>query len=257
MTERNRPAWLIGVVVAALAVMYSPPKPDAPPQPPCPPDGPCPAPSPAPPAPRPKPRPWGDQITTAGRPVEGGLTHEGVEISCDLPASEKKRNVGGRDGAGLCVFTSIEYAARWQNEERLKDFQEKMRREPGGGYPQKVDAMIAKYSPGVQYIQDTSGNLEILRAAIKSGRMPGVTYGGSDPHYSGYVAHMVSLVHLDNEWAVISDNNFPQDNQHVWMSVAEFERRWKAGGGGGWSVILLSPGPPPIPWNETKGSDQL
>lgn len=132
------------------------------------------------------------------------------------------------------------------------DFQAKMRSEPGGGYPEKVDRMIQKYAPGVQYIQDTTGNLELLRAAIKSGRMPGVTYGGSDPHYGGYVAHMVSLVHLDDKWAVVSDNNFPGDNQHVWMTVPEFVQRWKAGGGGGWSVILLNPGPPPIPYNEAK-----
>lgn len=249
--ERNRGGWLIAVVVAALAAMYYPSSQPAPtPPPPPPPSQPCPVPGPAP---RPKPRPWGDLIATAGRPVEGGLTHEGVEVSCDLPASEKKKNVGGRDGAGLCVFTSIEYAARWQNEARLWDLQAKMRSEPGGGYPQKVDTMLAKYGKGVEYIQDTSGNLALLRAAIESGRMPGVTYGGSDPHYGGYVAHMVNLVHLDDEWAVISDNNFPGDNQYVWMSVAEFEKRWKAGGGGGWSVILLHPGPPPIPWNATKG----
>ena len=148
--------------------------------------------------------------------------------------------VGGRDGAGLCVFTSIEYSARFQNEPRLWDFQQKMRRELGGGWPEKVDKMVAKYAPGVKYIQHTGGDLEFLRLAIKTGRMPGITYGGYDPHYRGYVAHMVSLAHLSDAWFVVTDNNFPKDNQYVWMSPGEGKKRWLMGGGG-WAVVLLSP----------------
>src|SRR5262249_53941041 len=84
------------------------------------------------------------------RPVVGGkVSPDGAaEITCDLPAAEKKRNASGRDGSGLCVFTSIEWAARWQNERRLFDFQKQMRAEPGGGWPQKVDRMIAQIPPG-------------------------------------------------------------------------------------------------------------
>lgn len=184
-----------------------------------------------------------------GAPVEGDLTGpDGTEISCPLPANQKKANVGGRDGLGLCVFTSIEYAARWQNERRLFDFQEKMRKELGGGWPEKVDTMMAKYAPGVPYLQDTTADLGLLREAIASGRMPCVTYAGMDVHYRSSIAHMVNLVHLDDKWACVSDNNFPGDGQHVWMSVAEFEKRWKARGGG-WCVILLREGPPPPPKN--------
>src|SRR5262245_58446158 len=46
-----------------------------------------------------------------------------TEVTCDLPTTERTRNVGGRDGAGLCVFSSIGHAARWQNESRLVSFQ--------------------------------------------------------------------------------------------------------------------------------------
>ena len=198
-------------------------------------------------------RPWREMIGQAagpGKPVEGGKTSpDGTEeIACDLPAAEKKKNVGGRDGAGLCVFTSIEYAARWQNELKLFNFQQQMRAELGGGYPEKVDKMIAKYGPGTRYLQYEGNDLSILKAAIKTGRMPGVTYNGYDPHYRGSIAHMVSLAHISDKWAAITDNNFPGDSQFVWMSIDEFKRRWM-GGRSGWAVVLLSPPPPPVPVN--------
>jgi hypothetical protein len=96
--------------------------------------------------------------------------------------------------------------------------------------------MLAKYAPGVQYVQYEGNDPAILKAAIASGRMVGVTYNGHDPHYRSSIAHMVTLCHLDDRWAVITDNNFPEDNAFVWMSPAEFYSRWKGGG---------APPPPP------------
>lgn len=187
----------------------------------------------------------------AGRIVLGGpVGPDGkTEVTCDLPAAQRTRNVGGRDGAGLCVFTSIGHAARWQNEARLVDFQSAMRREPGGGYPAKVDQMIARYGTGAAYLQYEGKDATILRESLRSGRMPCVTYNGHDPHYAGAIAHMVNLVHLDERWAVILDNNFIGDNELVWLSPEDFQRRWLGGGGGGWAVILLAPPPPPVPHN--------
>jgi hypothetical protein len=191
-------------------------------------------------------RPWGDSLAPVGAPVVGTkVAPDGkTQVACDLPAEEKKKNVGGRDGAGLCVFTSIEYSARWQNERRLKNFQAQMRQEPGGGYPSKVDKMIDKYGKGTRYIQSTSKDWELVKAAIKSGRMPAVTYNGHDPHYRGTIAHMVSLAHADDTWVAVTDNNYPGDNQHVWLSPADFKERWD-----GWAVYLIAPPPPPPPRN--------
>src|SRR5262249_55114041 len=156
----------------------------------------------------------------SGRLVEGGKTApDGTEeITCDLPEAEKKRNTGGRDGLGLCVFTSIEDAARYQNERRLLDFQTRMRAEPGGGYPEKVDRRIARHGKGAAYLQYEGTDPAVLRAALATGRMPCVTYNGFDPHYRGGVAHMVNLVHLSDRWACITDNNFPSDKSYVWMT---------------------------------------
>lgn len=213
---------------------------------PCPGPGPCPLPMPEPP--KPKPKPWGSQPT--GEPVEGGLVSPdgSEEIMCPLPQGERKKNVGGSDGSGLCVFTSIEYTARWSNARELFDFQAHMRKEPGGGYPQKVDQMMKKYAPTAQYLQCTNSDLGILKQALKSGRMCAVTYCGKDKHYGGQsVPHMCTLAHLSDKWAAIMDNNFTSDNQIMWMPVDDFVQRWKGMDGTGWAVILLNPGPSPVP----------
>jgi hypothetical protein len=129
----------------------------------------------------------------------------------------------------------------------LFELQKFMKTQPGGGYPEKVDNILLKFAPGVQYIQCTNSDLGLLREVLASGRMAAVTYCGRDSHYGGQqVPHMVDLVHLSDRWAAVSDNNFPGDNQIMWMAVSEFESRWK-GYGSGWAVILLNPGPPPVP----------
>lgn len=184
--------------------------------------------------------------------VGGAIGPHGKPVQTDLPARSglRARNVGGRDGAGLCVFTSIMHAARFQGERRLWEFQKQMRAEPGGGYPSKVDRMIQKYAPGVQYLQYEGGDPTVLEVALASGRMPSVTYNGRDPHYRGTIAHMVNLVYLDKEWACVLDNNFVGESELVWMSRAEFLSRWK-GGGGGWAVVLIGkPAPAPPPRNK-------
>ncbi len=178
--------------------------------------------------------------------IGGRTSPDGIEaLVCDLPALEHMKNTGGSDGAGLCVFTSVEHCARWQNEESLRGFQQKMRKEPGGGYPEKLDRMMARYCPNTAYLQYTGADSSLLKLALHTGRMPAVTYGFS-PRYGNRIAHMVNLVHFSDRWACILDNNFPGEDKYEWMKPAEFERRWTLGNGG-WAVFLLNPPPPPIP----------
>ena len=178
--------------------------------------------------------------------IGGRTSPDGVEaLVCDLPALEHLKNTGGSDGAGLCVFTSVEHCARWQNEESLRGFQQKMRKEPGGGYPEKLDRMMARYCPNTAYLQYTGADSSLLKLALHTGRMPAVTYGFS-PRYGNRIAHMVNLVHFSDRWACILDNNFPGEDKYEWMKPAEFERRWTLGNGG-WAVFLLNPPPPHIP----------
>jgi len=185
-----------------------------------------------------------------GSSVEGGRTSpDGTEeIQIDLPGSEHLKNTGGRDGAGLCVFTSVEHSGRWQNVESVVGFQKKMTKEQGGGYPSKLEKMMSKYCDGAQFLQYEGNDPALIRLALATGRMPAVTYGYSPRYGSGKIAHMVNIAHLSDKWAAILDNNFPGENRYEWMSPEEFRKRWISGGGG-WAVFLLAPPPPPVPAN--------
>ncbi len=179
---------------------------------------------------------------------------DGTQIQNDLPIVLHTRNRGGSDGAGLCVMTSIQHSAFWQNVELLWNFQQWASQYPGGSYPSKVDKQIDQLAKqrGMdkpRYIQVESADIEVLKLACKTGRIPGVTYSFSPSgRYGGArIAHMVTLLHADDKWFCVMDNNFPQT--YEWMSPAEFQRSYTGGGRTGWSVIFLDPGPPPCPKN--------
>jgi hypothetical protein len=187
-----------------------------------------------------------EQIQEGG-PVGPG----GVEVTTDLPVELRHKNIAGTDGAGCCPFASVQHSARWQNEKKLWNFLEDVgRHNKGGGWPEKMTAMIKKYGSGAQFVQYEGRDPSILSLALKTGRMPAITYCGRDCHYSGNIAHMVSLIYLSKEknLACILDNNYIQACQLVWMSYDELISRW-LGNGGGWAVILLNPRPPLPPRN--------
>lgn len=172
-----------------------------------------------------------------------GSTHSGQQVQVDLPCDQLVRNCGGSDGLGLCVFTSIMFSARLQNVPQLKDFQAWMKKHPGGGYPQKVDAMIKRKcaeqkKPIPDYIQVENGDWSLVELALKTGRMPAITYGS---------AHMVNIVCLTNGFGAFRDNNFIGAKELDWMSASAAKQ--KAGGNHFWAVILLAPRPPSPPKN--------
>mgnify|MGYP002778048846 CR=1 FL=1 len=194
-------------------------------------------------------------VVAAFNPTRGPVSADGVRATCDLPASLHIRNVGGSDGAGLCVFTSAQHAATWQHVRSLDGFREWMRRRPGGGWPEKFDQMVAAFCREKkvaipQYQQHTGGDDEWLDLAMKTGRLVSVTYAGMDDFYRdrwgrpAAVAHMVNLAHLDATRAAIIDNNRP--GVWVWMTRAEFLKRWRDMNGG-WAFVLLDAPPPPHP----------
>lgn len=196
-----------------------------------------------------------------GAQVGGTVAPDGkTEIQIDLPMSEQRSNITSR-GQGCCVQTSINHSARWQNVPALVDFQEwvKAKGLPGGAYPGAIDQRIPACAkdrgyPTPAYLQIEGRDLEVLKAACRSGRMPGVTYSFSPTgRYQGQrVAHMTNLVHADDHYFAILDNNYicspKTPDNYEWLTPAEFARTY-AGNGQGWTVILLDPGPPPFPKN--------
>ena len=178
---------------------------------------------------------------------------DGLEPRNDVPKSLQVKNRGGSDGAGLCVFASLEHAARWQDVPALIGVFEWMWTKPGGGWPEKVDRVVAdlcksRKTPVPAYLQIEGGDFDLIRRACQTGRIPAVTYAFSPTGRYGKarIAHMVNLIHADDRWCAVLDNNFPGTVE--WMSVADFQRVW-AGGSQGWAVILLAEGPPPVPAN--------
>lgn len=172
--------------------------------------------------------------------VGGPVSPDGrAVVTCDLPLELRTRNVGGSDGAGLCVFSSIGHQARYNNEPGLKNFQTWMRDKRGGGWPNKVDDMIRSCSPQSRYIQYEGSSIDVARQALSSGRMPSITWGGN---------HMLNLVHHDGEWCCALDNNFVGENELRWLKPSELLRLYNQGGGG-WTVVLLAPRPPSPPCN--------
>lgn len=181
-----------------------------------------------------------------------------VEVECDLPASQRIKNIGSHvDGAGMCVLSAIEMAARYQGLDQMRGLRDWAANQPGGGYPSKTDRQIAQFCrvKGIEvpaYVQITDGDEKVLAEALASGRCAAVTYAGRDGvHYSGPIAHMVDLVALDSHRAAILDSNFISDNGFLWMDRSEFISRWR-GNGGGWAFVWLAPSPPPVPVSDDQ-----
>jgi len=215
-------------------------------------DGKCPVPEPKVPD-KPK-RPWRstkedsvESITLGGKIAPDNQT----QIQIDFPLGEHIENIGSHvDGAGMCVMSSIEMASRWQNLEKLRGLRDWCAKQPGGGYPSKVDKQLQEYFKKLgetkEYVQYEGSDISILRVALATGRFPAVTYAGRDKvRYSGTIAHMVCLAHLDEQYAAIYDNN-GKPGEIIWMSPEEFKSRWLYDGSG-WAFIWLAPPPPPVP----------
>jgi hypothetical protein len=198
--------------------------------------------------PAPSPSPGDNSSTVAGR------SYQGEELACDLPGSQQFKNIGSKkDGAGMCVFTSIEMAARWHGMESFRGFRDWCAEKyAGGGYPGNVDEHIASYCKAKSiavplYVQYEGADVgAVLDLCDKTGRMACMTYGWS-PRYGSTIAHMTCCPKHSGKFAVCLDNNFPGEQTYEWMSLAELERRVKHPSGSGWVFVWLAPSPPPVP----------
>lgn len=183
----------------------------------------------------------------AGSAVRNGDAHEGRAADTDVPAPMRIRNTVGTDGAGLCVWASTQMMANYLNTRELRGVFAYMQTQRGGGWPERVDAVMKKFAPGVKYRQYLGPDLDFVQEGIDSGRPVCVTYGYGELYGMRTIAHMVLCVYLDDQLAAVLDNNDPE---HLWwMPRDEFKRRFGHPGGQGWAWYTLSPPPPPVPHN--------
>jgi hypothetical protein len=191
-----------------------------------------------------------------------GRSYNNEVLDVDLPGTLHIKNIGSKaDGAGMCVMSSIEMAAIWSNmDKRWVGLRDWCAQEPGGAYPDKVAKQLDKYAKekGITNVKDLYIQYEgtdpwpVVEAALKTGRMPCITYGYS-PRYGGQssIAHMVCAVRgASGKYGVVLDNNFPGESAYEWMEISELKRRIIHPGRTGWVFVWLAPPPPPSPRNK-------
>lgn len=213
--------------------------------------------------------PWREDMAEAdpipkGKSIVAGPSYKGEEVTCDLAPQEQFKNIGSKkDGAGMCVFTSIEMAARYQGIDEMRGWRDwAAANYAGGGYPTKVDALLAtwfklKGIAPIPYIQYEGKAPEaVLELADKTGRMICMTYGYSPRYGNGRIYHMTCSPRYRGQLAVCLDNNFVakksgdgyDENDLEWMSKEELVRRIRYADGSAWIFVWLSQPPAPIPW---------
>lgn len=194
------------------------------------------------------------------------VSPDGVRAAIDAPNTIHMQNTGGTDGAGLCVFTSVTVAAKWQNLPTMYGFRKFAEGRPGGSWPEGLERDLKLYEKrqGIKlppYVQHTGGDEAFLDLCVATRRMPGITYAGLDGWYDSGIAHMVNLSHLDPNRGAIIDNN--RAGSWVWGTRKQIVNRWKGKDdngrpilvpvspvrwvpvGGGWAFVWLTPPPPP------------
>jgi hypothetical protein len=149
----------------------------------------------------------------------------------NVPASMRQSNWRGPQGQGSCVHASMISLFRWQY--RLKTADHWRRAYGDGEYPEDLAAKFDR--EGIRYAYVTNGDVRFLEWACRTRRGAGVTVLGG--------AHMVCLVHLDDKWAAILDNNSVE--RFVWVPRETFIAEWKASYG--WAVTPIYTPPAPLP----------
>ena len=142
----------------------------------------------------------------------------------DLPLSARQRNWGG----GSCVHASIVMCLRWQGLDELADWWR--RTYSGGEHASGLSNKLER--AGVRFAYTTRGDVSFLEWACRTRRGCGIAYLPN---------HFICLVHLDQEKALLLDNN--RIDRYLTVPRDEFLRRWQ--GYGGWACTpVYSPAPP-------------
>ena len=149
----------------------------------------------------------------------------------NLPLVLRQSNWVGPGRQGSCVWATTISLLRWQGQYQTADW---IRKNYGdGAWPGDTAAKLDRL--GVRFAYVTNGDVKFLEWACRTRRGAGVTVRGG--------AHMVCLVHLDEKYAAILDNN--SVSQFLWVPRETFIAEWKASHG--WAITPVYAPCPPLP----------
>lgn len=150
----------------------------------------------------------------------------------NLPVALRQSNWLGRQGEGSCVWATTVSLLRWQGRYNKADW---IRRNYGDGeWPSHWSEMANR--AGLRYAYVDNGDVRFLEWACRTRRGAGITIMGG--------AHMVALVHLDEKWACILDNN--RVEKYIWVPRKTLIAEWKASYG--WAITPVYTPAAPLPW---------
>ncbi len=150
----------------------------------------------------------------------------------DIPPEWRIRN-WSLFGEGSCVHASLYMLFRWQGRHELAQWWRTNHH--SGEIPSRLEQKLN--AAGVTWAATTNGDIDFLEWACRTRRGCGVTVQGG--------AHMVCLVHLDDTWAGLLDNNDP--SRIRWRTRQSFLSEWK-NSGWQWAVTPIYEPPPRVPW---------
>ena len=129
----------------------------------------------------------------------------------NLPLALRQSNWWGQGGQGSCTWATMVSLLRWQGRYRTADW---VRQNCGDGeWPDDMAQRLDE--AGVRYAYVTNGDVKFLEWACRTRRGCGITIRGGQ--------HMVALVHLDEKWAALLDDNAVE--QYIWVPARDADRR--------------------------------
>jgi len=147
----------------------------------------------------------------------------------------REENWLGPQREGSCVHATLVMLLRWQGQFEMADYWRKNHAD--GEWASNLAAKMDR--AGIRYAYTSrEDDVSFLEWACATRRGCGVAVRGR--------AHMVMLVHMDEENVCILDNNFPEEFK--WMPRAVFMKDWLESGS--WAVTpVIGPPPPPLPFD--------
>lgn len=169
--------------------------------------------------------------------------YHGTMANAPIPPKYHVRNEGGSNGAGLCVISSLIQDGAYQSIGDLPTLKESAlwkaaKKAKGGYYPGKLEALLKAVMPDAKWFSWEGKTPELVKQYNAAGYPVATTMNTGAQYGYAPIHHMISVAHLDDQWACVVDNNDP--GKYHWMPAAEYARRFPDGGNG-WGFVWLPP----------------